>query len=279
MYITSRTRASSTYLAATARHLLVPSVLCSPFYLYRAVEPSIQSGHCLSPLSFTSARNLRSQLQHQKMAGPRLTAPTTKLVRSISTKTTTTVTQSTTLLTSSKTSAPLSRKYAELLKERNIDPDHPRHLYTRSSNRPHPPPRTMRLMQTFSSSASRSALADVSTMDNIVFPGSASFEGSSNDPFARLRVPLLPDNFIAHHAPDVSDGPVSPAQISIVAANPELVSPSALTEVEGMSMDGVELKFIHEEEASEQEPGMLTDLWKGLVDDVLGNNSKSNVAL
>ncbi|XXH03581.1 hypothetical protein Hte_009986 [Hypoxylon texense] len=215
------------------------------------------------------------------MAGPRLTAPAaSKLVRSISTTAAASVPKSSTLLTTSKSAAPLSRKYADLLKERNIDPDHPRHLYTRSSNRPHPPPRTMRLMQTFTSSAPRDA-ANAVTMDNIVFPGSASLVGSSSDPFAHLRVPLLPDSFATHQTPEATDGPVAPAQISIVAANPELVSPSALTEVEGMGIDGVELKFVHEgEEAkAEQEQGMLTDLWKGLVDDVLGGRNKTNVAL
>ncbi|KAI1389817.1 uncharacterized protein F4822DRAFT_214773 [Hypoxylon trugodes] len=214
------------------------------------------------------------------MAGPRLTAPATKLARSISTTASASVPKSATILTSSKSSAPLSRKYADLLKERNIDPDHPRHLYTRSSNRPHPPPRTMRLMQTFTSSAPRSAQVDTTTLDNIVFPGSAAFEGASSDPFAHLRVPLLPDNFTAQHTPEVVDGPVAPAQISIVAANPELVSPAALTEVEGMGIDGVELKFAHEGAAeSEHEQGMLTDLWKGLVDDVLSSTNKTRVAL
>lgn len=137
----------------------------------------------------------------------------------------------------------------------------------------------MRLMQTFTSSAPREA---ISTMDNIVFPGSASLEGSSSDPFAHLRVPLLPDNFATHHVPETTDGPVAPAQISIVAANPELVSPSALTEVEGMGIDGVELKFVHEGEeaaADQEQQGMLTDLWKGLVDDVLGGRNKTKVAL
>ncbi|KAI1092657.1 hypothetical protein F5B19DRAFT_492296 [Rostrohypoxylon terebratum] len=210
-------------------------------------------------------------------AGPRLTGPATKLARSITT--TATASQSNALLTSTKsTTTPLSRKYAELLKERNIDPDHPRHLYTRSSNRPHPPPRTMRLMQTFTSSAPKAALANTTTMDNIIFPGSASLDGSRDDPFAHLRVPLLPDNFATHHTPEVVDGPIAPPQISIVAANPELVSPSALTEVEGMGMDGVELKFVHEETPSEQEQGTLTNIWKGLVDDVLGS-SKTKVAL
>ncbi|KAI0838595.1 hypothetical protein F5Y06DRAFT_267304 [Hypoxylon sp. FL0890] len=213
-------------------------------------------------------------------AGPRLTAPASKLARSISTKSTASVPKTTTLLTSSKSPAPISRKYADLLKEKNIDPDHPRHLYTRSSNRPHPPPRTMRLMQTFNSSAPQATQANAATMDKIIFPGSAALEGASNDPFAHLRVPLLPDNFATHHTPDVVDGPIAQPQISIVAANPELVSPSALTEVEGMGMDGVELKFVHEEtKQSEQEPGMLTDLWKGLVDDVLGGRSKNHVAL
>ncbi|KAI1808090.1 hypothetical protein F4811DRAFT_502829 [Daldinia bambusicola] len=218
------------------------------------------------------------------MAGPRLTAPASKLIRSISTTATASVPKSNTLLTSSKNAAPLSRKYADLLKERNIDPDHSRHLYTRSSNRPHPPPRTMRLMQSFTSSAPQApSQADASTIDRIVFPGSAALEGSSNDPFAHMRVPLLPDNFATHHTPETTDGPVAPAQISIVAANPELVSPAALTEVEGMGVDGVELKFVHEDASPEPEhaQGMLTNLWKGLDDVILGagRSNKGNVAL
>ncbi|KAI0554554.1 hypothetical protein F4679DRAFT_579579 [Xylaria curta] len=229
------------------------------------------------------------------MAGPRVTGPVAKLVRSI-----TTTTQPSTLLTSSKAGAPLSRKYADLLKERNIDPDvrlpsiwtiayvytetdktreqHPRHLYTRSSNLPHPQPRKMRLMQTFSSAATPNAAA--TSIDNIVFPGSAVFDGASQDPFSNLRVPLLPDNVKFQHAPESADAPVTLPEISIVAANPDLVSPSALTEVEGMGVDGVELKFIHDAEPAEQHQGMLTDLWRGLVDDVLGQQSnKAKMAL
>ncbi|KAI0442417.1 hypothetical protein F4803DRAFT_374792 [Xylaria telfairii] len=207
------------------------------------------------------------------MAGPRVTGPVAKLARSI-----TTSAQPSTLLTSSKAGAPLSRKYADLLKERNTDPDHPRHLYTRSSNLPHPQPRKMRLMQTFSSAATSNAPAK--SIDNIVFPGSAVFNGASQDPFSNLRVPLLPDNVMFQHAPESVDSPATPPEISIVAANPELVSPSALTEIEGMGVDGVELKFIHDAESAEQEPGMLTDLWKGLVDDVLGQQSnKGKLAL
>lgn len=54
------------------------------------------------------------------MAGPRLTTPAAKLVRSISTASTA---KPTTLLTASKFPAPLSRKYAELLKERGQEGD------------------------------------------------------------------------------------------------------------------------------------------------------------
>ncbi|KAI1176535.1 hypothetical protein F4777DRAFT_545829 [Nemania sp. FL0916] len=206
------------------------------------------------------------------MAGPRVTGPAVKLARSI-----TTATQSPTLLTSSKAGATLPRKYADLLKERNPEPDHPRHLYTRSANLPHPQPRRMRLMQTFSSTATSAAPAK--SIDSIVFPGSAAFKDVSQDPYSTIRVPLLPDNVMFQHTPEPADSPVTAPEISIVAANPDLVSPSALTEIEGMGMDGVELKFIHDAEPAEQEHGMLTDLWRGLVGDVLDQSSTAKVAL
>lgn len=132
-------------------------------------------------------------------------------------------------------------------------------------------------MQTFSSTATASATAK--SVDSIVFPGSAAFKGASQDPFSNLRVPLLPDNVAFQHAPEPAASPVTTPEISIVAANPDLVSPAALTEIEGMGVDGVELKFIHDGEPAEREPGMLTGLWNGLVDDVLGQNSKAKLAL
>ncbi|KAI1826023.1 hypothetical protein F4861DRAFT_130398 [Xylaria intraflava] len=206
------------------------------------------------------------------MVGPRVTAPVAKLARSI-----TTTAQPATLLTSSKAAAPLSRKYADLLKDRNIDQDHSRHLYTRSSNLPYPQPRKLRLMQTFSSSAAPNAT--VRSVDNIVFPGSAVFSGAAHDPFNNIRVPLLPDNVMFQHSPESADGPVATPEISIVAANPDLVSPSALTEIEGMGVDGVELKFIHDAEPAAREPLMLTNMWKGLVNDVLDQGSTGKPVL
>ncbi|KAI0206921.1 hypothetical protein F4808DRAFT_454833 [Astrocystis sublimbata] len=198
------------------------------------------------------------------MAGPRVTGPVAKLARSI-----TTTAQPSTLLTSSRAGAPLSRKYADLLKDRNVESDHSRHLYTRSSNLPHPQPKKMRLMQTFSSTAAPNATAR--SIDNMVVPGSAALDGASSDPYGKLRVPLLPDNVMFQHRAETADAPVLTSEISVVATNPDLVSPIALTEVEGMGVDGVELKFIHDAEAAAEGPNMITGLWRGLVDDVLGS--------
>ncbi|KAI5858206.1 hypothetical protein GGS23DRAFT_600701 [Durotheca rogersii] len=201
------------------------------------------------------------------MAGARLIAPAAQFVRAASSAAP--VSKSAALLAGAKAAAPLSRKYADLLKERNIDPDHPRHLYTRSSNRPHPPPRTMRLMQTFTTNAPREAPADV-TMDNVVFPGSASLRNSSKDAFAQ-RIPLLPDNFTAHYGPEVAGEPATSPQISIVAANPELVLPASITEVEGIDVDGAEF--------SGEAQDVFSDLRKGLDGVLSSKNSKGNISL
>lgn len=137
-------------------------------------------------------------------------------------------------------------------------------------------------MQTFNfqTSARSEARLDTSTIDYAVLPSSTSlFPEPSTDPFLDVRVPLLPDNYsvdrtrLLGHAAESSDAPLAAPQISVVAANPDNVLPAALTEVEGMGVDGVELKFAHDAEparAEDSEPGMLRDLWKGLVDDVFG---------
>lgn len=110
------------------------------------------------------------------------------------------------------------------------------------------------------------------TMDTMVMPNTATAEVSAWESVDQIRIPLLPDNFVTHYARDEADGPIATPEINIIAANPDTVSASALTEVEGMGIDGVELKFIHDGEAAEQDQGMLKDLWKGLVDDVLGSS-------
>lgn len=116
-------------------------------------------------------------------------------------------------------------------------------------------------------------------MDNLILP--SLFLSTAPEP--PLRVPLLPDMV----SPDRSvileqpDEPLAPPEIAVVAANPDTVLPvSALTEVEGMGIDGVELSFVHDlnfdssskkgGEHREMEGGMLRDLWKGMVEDVFG---------
>ncbi|KAK7974010.1 hypothetical protein PG989_015858 [Apiospora arundinis] len=220
------------------------------------------------------------------MAGPRLTAPVARqLVRSISTTTNAqAVPKSTTLITSSKTTAPLMRKYADLLKERNLESEgRSREFTTRSANRPHPPPKKMRLMQTLNASYSSQAAAPNATVDATVLPSFNFMETPAAD--SHPRMPLLPDNYSVAYAPEAADEPLAFPQINVVAANPETVSPSALTEVEGMTMDGIELKFAHENQASteasysEQGNGMIKGMWNGLLDDVFGENSKQKSKL
>lgn len=131
-------------------------------------------------------------------------------------------------------------------------------------------------MQGFRTSAPKPAAALPPTVDATVLPDLWAAEAEANDSSRfYIRVPLLPDNSAppaGTHAPEVMDAPLPRAQISVVAANPHLVLPSALTEVEGMGVDGVELSFAHELHRAPEAPeqGMLRDIWKGLVDDVFG---------
>lgn len=156
------------------------------------------------------------------------------------------------------------------------------------THRPTPSPvpsrnRVVPLMQTFNfrTTAPTAARLDTSTMDCAVMPSMAD-KPAAND--APLRVPLLPDNFAPARqnlTPEEPDGPLASPQIVIVAARPDAVVPaSALTEVEGMGVDGVELKFAHAPAAgsgagtssssssSPPSEGMIRDLWKGLLDDI-----------
>lgn len=131
-------------------------------------------------------------------------------------------------------------------------------------------------MQGFRTSAPKPARALHPTMDTTRFPDLSTLDAVS-DPYANIRVPLLPDNASpGWRQPEAADAPVMRAEISVVAARPEVVLPAALTEVEGMGVDGVELRFAHGlhgaagEGEREVGGGMIRDIWKGMVDDVLG---------
>lgn len=134
----------------------------------------------------------------------------------------------------------------------------------------------MPLMQTFTTSSAPRAQADTSTIDFFRLPASASLYSAAAVP--TLRVPLLPDSFTLFHEPETLDPPLPTAEISVVAANPDTVmAVSPLTEVEGMGADGIELGFVHglgEGKKGEEDGGMIRDLWKGLLEDVFGEEKK-----
>ncbi|KAK1760594.1 hypothetical protein QBC47DRAFT_427904 [Echria macrotheca] len=221
----------------------------------------------------------------------RLTVPVSKLTRSISTspsvarassvsKTVAAATATSTRRRPSKVSSPVNDEAST---------ETTRAAHTSSSTTspsPHRPSlptvRTIPLMQGFRTSAPKPAQADRSTIDFAVLPDLFSSSSPETENFY-IRVPLLPDNHSPPEGvrlPEAVDLPLARPEISVVAANPDLVLPSALTEVEGMGVDGVELSFAHDlhstnsTPAREHEAGMLRDIWKGLMDDVFGEEKK-----
>ncbi|KAK1704946.1 hypothetical protein BDP67DRAFT_207599 [Colletotrichum lupini] len=216
----------------------------------------------------------------------RITAPVAKLTRSINSAAT--ASRSSGLLESHYNvnhGAVLMPKYAELLQNRSTR-DHESARTLSTTHRPTPQPtRTspcVRQMQTFSSGASSSPNAG--GMDFTILP--ISYDPVPRNEFAGMRMPLLPDSFTTKHQSLYEQAPASAAdalplskpEISIVAAHPENVTTAAaLTEVEGFGVDGVELKWAHDGEAAAEteahQPG-LRDLWKGLVDNVVGSSQK-----
>lgn len=143
-------------------------------------------------------------------------------------------------------------------------------------------------MQTFHHSAPKPAPAMAATAA-VVLPDMALLEAYDTGADAPLvpRMPLLPDTRLPppegspFRVPEAADAPLPAPEIVVVASSPALEPPAALTEVEGMGVDGVELGFAHalgrEDEAAESfemGPGMIRDLWKGMVEDVFGGGQR-----
>lgn len=143
------------------------------------------------------------------------------------------------------------------------------------------PGRIVPLMQGFHSSAVPAARIEVPSMDFTVLP--IMDMGSASDMAHAIRVPFMPDNFTPDRSTlsaEAPDAPLPAAEISVVAAHPDKVL-SALTEVEGIGLDGVELKFVHERApATRSSDGhsMITDVWHGMLDDVFGGQKKPALA-
>jgi hypothetical protein len=134
-------------------------------------------------------------------------------------------------------------------------------------------------MQGFRTSAPSAAAHDTSTIDFFTFPEIP--DEPPINPFAKLRVPLLPDNYSpdrsanSAHAAEAFDAPLSKPEIHIVAAHPERVAPAALSEVVGN--DGVDMDlsaltngFSSTPLKTLKEPGVIKELLNGMVDDIFG---------
>ncbi|OTA07698.1 hypothetical protein A9Z42_0086010 [Trichoderma parareesei] len=216
----------------------------------------------------------------------RITAPVAKLSRALSSSAAAPRAANPLLVDAAtyNAGAVLMPKYAELLRNRRTTTTAIEHSEsTRSlttTHRPTPQPsianRPKPLMQTFSTSTTSSATPSAH-LDAAILPSFASLSSSSSSTFADLpRMPLLPDSYATAHPAPAADPPVSIASSSIVAVNPDAVVPATpLSSLSGV-LDTVELKFVHEPEPAKVEAGgetsqgMIRDLWKGMVEDVLG---------
>ncbi|KAK1247433.1 hypothetical protein MKX07_002342 [Trichoderma sp. CBMAI-0711] len=217
----------------------------------------------------------------------RITAPVAKLSRALSSSAAAPRAANPLLVDAAtyNAGAVLMPKYAELLRNRRTTTTAIEHAEsTRSlttTHRPTPQPsianRPKPLMQTFSTSTTSSSATPSAHLDAAILPSFASLSSSSSSTFADLpRMPLLPDSYATAHPAPAADPPVSIASSSIVAVNPDAVVPATpLSSLSGV-LDTVELKFVHEPEPAKVEAGgetsqgMIRDLWKGMVEDVLG---------
>jgi hypothetical protein len=134
-------------------------------------------------------------------------------------------------------------------------------------------------MQGFTTSAPKQLRGDASTIESFIFPNVPA-EAPVN-PFDKLRVPLLPDNYYPNrsadsvHAAEELDAAMPRSEISIIAAHPDNVSPAAMSEVvgnDGLDVDISQLTsgFSDLMPTEIKEPGVLKELWTGIVDDILG---------
>ncbi|KAL3424348.1 hypothetical protein PVAG01_03629 [Phlyctema vagabunda] len=145
------------------------------------------------------------------------------------------------------------------------------------------------LMQGFQTSAPKQSALDNSSIDFMFIPDMP--EPEPLNPFARLRVPLLPDNYSpdrsssSPNAVEALDQAVPRPEISIIAAHPENVVAAALTEVVGNAAIDVPIEDLTTgfsstpAEEANKELGVLKELWNDLIDDLFGSKATPKTAL
>lgn len=135
-------------------------------------------------------------------------------------------------------------------------------------------------MQTFTTAATSTSTVANGIDAAVLPPWNALFSAPAAP--SGPRVPILPDGFRIHSQPLESESASEAATdfpaATIVAINPDnVVSSTPLRPVQGL--DSVSLGFAHGEAASSQrsstahEGGMLSDIWKGMVEDVAGKKA------
>lgn len=136
-------------------------------------------------------------------------------------------------------------------------------------------------MQTFSRSASASTSRPDGNLGTTILPCWDALYSRPSQADATPMVPIVPDNYGVVNV--VVDAPVSAPEVTIVAVDPDRVSASSpFFEVTGL--DGVDLKFAQQPEPTKDtqedgpSQGMVTDIWKGMVDDILGRGQQKNLA-
>ena len=148
----------------------------------------------------------------------------------------------------------------------------------------HAPSDTIVPLMRFRTSAPKQAARDSSTIDFFFLPNVP--EPPPINPFTKLRVPLLPDNYnpdrssTSAHAIEAPDEAVPRPEISIVASHPENVVPAAMSEVvgnDGLDVDIGALTAGFTSTAVEglKEPGVFKELWTSIVDDIFGPKGDS----
>jgi hypothetical protein len=148
-------------------------------------------------------------------------------------------------------------------------------------------PKTIPLMQGFRTSSPKPAAHDSSTIDFVFFPEVP--EAPPANPFARLRVPLLPDNYNpdrsanSAHMVETLDPAVPSPEIHIVASHPHNVPVVApMSEVVGndaIELDIARLAAGFSSSKASKEPSVLKEVLGGLVDDIFGTKKSPKVAM
>jgi len=119
----------------------------------------------------------------------------------------------------------------------------------------------------------------MSTIDFFFFPEIPA--DPPFNPFAKLRVPLLPDNYNpdrspnSPHAVETIDEALPRAEISIIASHPEDVMPATISEVVGNDGEDMDLASLTKNFSDNvikdtKQKSLVGELWSGIVDDVLG---------